>query len=160
MIGALIWKGGTRPTLARWCFSSGRGEEKSTALLITLPQIKVLLHQSSNSHQRADTSLQSFRLGPSFPVTKPVSASGISLPKLSLPLPEMDSVPKSTSTGSLCGRRNARDGAFVDGQPGWFIWDDNTALVTDYRITAPQIINHVLCKQENLTDLKIRVTCK
>lgn len=58
MIGALIWKGGTHPTLARWCFSSGRGKEKSRALLITFPQINILLHQSSNSHQRGETSLE------------------------------------------------------------------------------------------------------
>lgn len=157
----MIWKYGTHSTLARWYFSSGRGEEKSRALLITSSQIKVLLHQSLNSHWRGDTSRQSFRLRPSFSLAKPVSASGISLPQ-ALTAP---------SRNGLCAQEHQHSlplwqekcpwwwAHFVDAQPGWFIWAVNTALVTDYRITASQLINHVLCKQENLTDLKIRVTC-
>lgn len=34
----------------------------------------------------------------------------------------------------------------------------SSGLLTYYRITAPQLINHVVCKQENLSDLKIRAT--
>lgn len=158
---SMIWKGGTHPTLARWCFSSGRGEEKSRALLIISPQIQVLLHQSLNSHWRGDTSLQSFRLNSSFPLAKSVSASGILLPQ-ALTAPSRNGLCVQEHQCSLplwkekCSWWWAH---FMDAQPGWFIWAAHTALVTDYRITASELINHVLCKQENLTDLKIRVTC-
>lgn len=133
----MIWKCGTHPTLARWCFSSGRGEGKSRALLIISPQIKVLLHQSLNSHWRDDTSLQSFRFRPSFPLAKPVSASGISLPQ----------APTAPSRTGLCAQEHQHSLPWwkekcprwwahsVDAQPSWFIWAVNTALITDYRIT-------------------------
>lgn len=43
---ALLWRSRPHPVLARWCFSSGREEKKSTALLTTSPSIKLLVHQS------------------------------------------------------------------------------------------------------------------
>lgn len=129
--GALLWKGGTHPILARWCFSSGRGEEKSTALLITSPQIKVLLHQSLNSHWRGGTSLQSFRFVPGFQLVKATSAPVLGLGDFTTTIPhrpfqKQTLLPNSTSTGCLCRRRNAHDGAPKDTQAGCFIWAANT----------------------------------
>lgn len=73
--GALLWRSRPSPVLARWCFSSGREAKNSTALLITSPHIKLLLHQSLNSHRSGGTSPQSLRFAPGFQLVKAESAS-------------------------------------------------------------------------------------
>ena len=129
--GALLWRGGTHPLLARRCFSSGRGEEKSTAFLITSPRINVLLHQSWTSHWRGGTSLQSFRFVPGFQLVKATSASMLGLGDFTTTIPhryfqQRPLLPNSTSTSSLCGMRNAHDSAPEDTQAGYLIRAANT----------------------------------